>query len=116
MATPAHSRQGTSLRLTRWNAWPGVTSDHLQRLHAEAGFGYAESLEAAPADMGAVAVTNIQHLWVLPEALPFAWTQDATPPRPPSAPAPDQKTMTIPATAITVPSKNDDATPVKTLM
>jgi len=63
----------TSVHGDRWA--DGITWDDLQRLKAEAGFADACAVELFPADTEVVNVANIRHLWILPAAPAFAWTQ-----------------------------------------
>ncbi|OGT54680.1 MAG: hypothetical protein A3E01_10030 [Gammaproteobacteria bacterium RIFCSPHIGHO2_12_FULL_63_22] len=56
------------------NQWAdGITWDELQRLKMECGRGDKEAVEVFPRDRDVVNVSNIRHLWVLPEPLPFVW-------------------------------------------
>lgn len=56
----------------------GITWDDLQRLKAEVGRGNQWAVEVYPAEDEIVNNANMRHLWLLAEAPPFAWTQDAT--------------------------------------
>ncbi len=54
----------------------GISWDDLQRLKGEAGFGDAFAVEIYPENCNVVNVSNMRHLWILLERLPFAWSAD----------------------------------------
>lgn len=58
----------------RWK--DGITWDDLQRLKGEAGFGQLQAVEIYPPDGDVVNVSNMRHLWLMAEPLPFAWKND----------------------------------------
>lgn len=47
--------------------------EDLQRLKRECGRGDMFAVEIYPADIDVVNVSNMRHLWVMPEPLPFGW-------------------------------------------
>lgn len=51
----------------------GITWDELQRIKAEVGFGDRWAVEVFPPDAALVNVSNMRHLWVLPEPPAFGW-------------------------------------------
>lgn len=51
----------------------GITWDELQRLKHQCGRGEKWAVEIFPADDKVVNVQNMRHLFILPEAPPFAW-------------------------------------------
>lgn len=55
----------------RWE--DGITWDELMQVKREAGYGNVFAVEIYPADASVVNVANMRHLWLLPEAPPFAW-------------------------------------------
>lgn len=55
----------------KWKA--GISWDQLQRLKRECGRGHLEAVEVFPPDDQVVNVSNMRHLFVLPERLPFSW-------------------------------------------
>ena len=59
----------------RWK--DGITWDDLQRIKSEAGYGDRQAVEIFPENSNVVNVANMLHLWVLPEALPFAWSKES---------------------------------------
>lgn len=56
----------------------GITWDDIQRLKAEAGYASCWAVEAYPPDAEVVNVANIRHVFLLPEAPPFAWRRTQT--------------------------------------
>lgn len=75
-----HER-GEVIRLTvcramvdRGGSWTAdIPWEALQRLKAECGYGARDAVEVYPPDRDVVNVSNMRHLWVLPERLPFVW-------------------------------------------
>jgi len=55
----------------RWQ--DGITWDDLQRLKRECGYGDRDAVEVFPADDDVVNVANMRHLFVMLDALPYAW-------------------------------------------
>lgn len=51
----------------------GISWDDLMRVKNEVGRGTAFAIEMYPADKDVVNVSNIRHLWILTEPLPFMW-------------------------------------------
>lgn len=53
----------------------GISWDDLQALKREAGYADRQAVEVYPADRDVVNVSNLRHLWLLPEgvSMPFAW-------------------------------------------
>ncbi len=51
----------------------GISWDDLQELKAQCGRGGRWACELFPPDDEVVNVQNMRHLWLLPEAPPFAW-------------------------------------------
>lgn len=75
---PVHGAERLSVLRTTVDAaqerWKdGITWDELQRLKRECGRGARWAVEIYPEDAEVVNVGNLRHLWVLPEAPPFAW-------------------------------------------
>ncbi len=58
----------------RWE--DGITWDELQQIKRLIGFGDVWAVEIYPADDELVDVANMRHLWLFPEAPPFAWTKN----------------------------------------
>lgn len=50
-----------------------VSWDDLQNIKRECGFSDCFAVEIYPEDEHIVNVSNMRHLWVLPEPLPFGW-------------------------------------------
>jgi hypothetical protein len=50
-----------------------VSWNDLQRLKTECGRGDKDAVEVFPSDADVVNVSNMRHLWILPETLPFVW-------------------------------------------
>jgi hypothetical protein len=65
----------TTLVGERWQ--DGITWDDLQRLKRECGYGGRDAVEVFPADADVVNVANMRHLWVMAEAVPFAWRKSS---------------------------------------
>lgn len=55
-----------------------ITWDELQRLKAEAGFSEKFAVEIYPATDDVVNVSNMRHLWILPDAPSYAWRRKKT--------------------------------------
>ena len=55
----------------RWK--DGISWESLQEIKRQVGRGDKDAVEVFPKDADVVNVANMRHLWVLPEALPFAW-------------------------------------------
>ena len=58
----------------RWR--DGIGWNDLQRLKREAGYGDVWAVEIYPDDREVVDVADMRHLWLLPEAPPFAWRRN----------------------------------------
>lgn len=58
----------------RWR--DGITWDELMQVKRECGYGDQYAVEVFPADHDQVNVANIRHLWLLPEAPPYAWRKN----------------------------------------
>lgn len=65
----------TSLAGDRWQ--DGITWDELQRLKHECGYANRDAVEVFPADIDLVNVANMRHLWVMAEAVSFAWRKSS---------------------------------------
>lgn len=61
----------TTLEGDRWAQ--NITWQELQQIKRECGYWAHTAVEVFPPDRDVVNVANMRHLWVLPEALPFAW-------------------------------------------
>lgn len=55
----------------RWK--DGITWDALQEIKNAVGYEDRDAVEIFPAQEDLVNVANMRHLWILPEAIPFAW-------------------------------------------
>lgn len=55
----------------RWE--DGITWDELQRVKREAGYGNMDAVEVFPSDQDVVNVANMRHLFVMAEAIGYAW-------------------------------------------
>jgi hypothetical protein len=53
----------------------GITFDELQRVKRECGFADHWFVECYPPDDELVNIANIRHLFLMPEAPPFAWVR-----------------------------------------
>lgn len=67
-----------SINRTEWDERTGRFRDDiswgaLQLLKLEAGFPNQWAVEVYPANTSVVNVANMRHLWLLPDAPPFAW-------------------------------------------
>lgn len=56
----------------------GITWEELMRLKAQCGYGDAWAVEVFPPDEAVVNVQNMRHLFILPEAPPYGWNNNAT--------------------------------------
>ena len=56
-----------------WRFEEGISWEELQRCKSEAGFAERDAVEVYPPDRDVVNVSNMRHLWVLPNRLPFVW-------------------------------------------
>ena len=54
----------------------GITWDDLQQIKSECGYGHRDAVEVYPAEPDVVNVSNMRHIWVLPEPVPFKWTRN----------------------------------------
>jgi hypothetical protein len=54
----------------------GITWDELMRVKRECGYADKWAVELYPPDADAVGVHALRHLWFVPEAPPFAWTDE----------------------------------------
>ena len=54
----------------------GIPWDDLQRLKAECGRGDRWAVEVYPASHKVVNVSNLRHLWLLPEPPPYGWHEE----------------------------------------
>jgi len=60
------------------NRWQdGISWDELQRLKRECGYGDRDAVEVFPADDDVVNVANMRHLFVMSDALPYAWRKSS---------------------------------------
>jgi hypothetical protein len=69
-----------SVNRTEWNERKqrfrdDISWDDLQRLKAEAGFGDMCALEVYPPDEHVVNVSNMRHVFLIPNPPPFMWTR-----------------------------------------
>lgn len=55
----------------------GLTWDELWAIKDAVGFGSAWAVEVFPPDGAVVNVANMRHLFILPEAPPYAWKKDS---------------------------------------
>lgn len=51
----------------------GITWDDLMQVKRDCGFADRWAVEVFPSEHEIVNVANMRHLWLLPEAPPFAW-------------------------------------------
>jgi len=70
--------RGTRLTINRTTVnefgWAqGISWDELQRLKAQTGFGESWAVEIFPPDSEVVNVSNMRHIWILPEPPAFGW-------------------------------------------
>ena len=64
-------------RLRNDGQWcDGITWDELQQIKRDIGYGDKFAVEIYPADTDIVNVSNIRHLWLLPEPPVFAWRKN----------------------------------------
>lgn len=74
-----HSKAARRLSIMRsmigadGKALQGITWDELQEIKGQCGFGDADAVELFPADADLVNVSNMRHLWILPEPSPLVW-------------------------------------------
>lgn len=55
-----------------WRA--GISWDELQRIKHCCGYGHCDAVEVFPKEIDVVNVSNMRHLWVVPDdCLKFAW-------------------------------------------
>lgn len=66
------------LRVMNGQWLPDITWDELQRLKSEAGFSDRWAVEIFPPDEELVNVSNMRHLWLLPDRPTFAWYKGMT--------------------------------------
>jgi len=59
----------------RWD--DGLTWDEMQDIKRQIGMGDQYAIEVYPRDRDVVNVSNMRHLWVLPEPLQIGWRKDA---------------------------------------
>jgi hypothetical protein len=64
----------TTVSGDRWQ--DGITWDDLQRLKRECGYGDRDAVEIFPADADVVNVANMRHLWVMTDAITYAWRKE----------------------------------------
>lgn len=71
---PAVVRLSISRTVVAGDRWlDGISWDDLQRLKRECGYGDRDAVEVFPADVDVVNVANMRHLWVMEDAVPYAW-------------------------------------------
>ena len=75
---------GDIVRLTICSTTPtaeswadGLTWDELMEIKRQCGYGYHAAVELYPDDANIVNVSNMRHLWVLPEAPAYMWRKYA---------------------------------------
>lgn len=61
----------------KWHS--GIEWDELQDIKRACGYGGSWAVECFPPDSEVVNVANMRHLWLLPEAPPYAWGRDRRP-------------------------------------
>lgn len=61
----------TAMDSDRWR--DGIPWEDLQRLKAEAGYPMHDAVEVYPRAVDVVNVANMRHIWIMRDALPFAW-------------------------------------------
>lgn len=61
----------TTMRGDRWK--DGISWERLQAIKSEVGYGEFDAVEIFPREGDEVNVSNMRHLWVLPEPVPYAW-------------------------------------------
>lgn len=55
-------------------AWQcDISWEELQELKRQAGYGDKDAVEVYPAEKDIVNVANMRYLWILDQAVPFAW-------------------------------------------
>lgn len=57
----------------RWD--DGLTWDELQEIKRQVGMADGFAVEIYPSDKNIINVANLRHLWILPQALDFAWSR-----------------------------------------
>ena len=57
----------------------GITWDELQFIKDAVGYDAFDAVEVYPRHCDVVNVANMRHLWILPEAVRFAWRVDLRP-------------------------------------
>lgn len=55
----------------------GITWDQLQRVKRQCGFADHWAVEVFPPEADVVNVSNMRHLWIMAEPLPFGWRDPA---------------------------------------
>lgn len=78
----AYDEAGGVVRLTvnsvqhNGRSWADrIPWDDLQAIKSACGFGDRDAVEVYPPTKDVVNVSNMRHLWVLPEPLAFAWRE-----------------------------------------
>ena len=54
----------------------GIPWDELQKIKNEVGYEDFDAVEIYPKERDVVNVSNMRHLWVMPEQLSFGWRKD----------------------------------------
>ncbi|MGM0858608.1 MAG: DUF7694 domain-containing protein [Pseudomonadota bacterium] len=65
------SINSTTLKESGWA--DGITWDELMEIKRQCGYGACTAVEIYPDDANIVHVSNMRHLWVLPERPTFMW-------------------------------------------
>lgn len=53
-----------------------ISWDELMEVKSEIGFRDRDAVEILPREYDTVNVSNMRHIWILPELLPYAWRRD----------------------------------------
>ena len=53
-----------------------ITWDELMEVKKEIGFRDRDAVEILPREYDTVNVSNMRHIWILPELIPYAWRRD----------------------------------------
>jgi hypothetical protein len=65
----------TEVNGDRWK--DGISWEELQRIKHECGYANSDAVEVYPADIDVVNVANMRHLWIMADAVPFAWRRSS---------------------------------------
>lgn len=71
-------RLSVNRTMRRAGGWADkIAWDTLQMIKDKVGYGDKFAVEVYPQNHDVVNVANFRHLWILPEPLPFAWTNES---------------------------------------